>query len=238
MVSEEQMKYLATLFRENLTELSDIQVRQFIRYYELLVEKNEVMNLTSITEFNEVIIKHFLDSCMLWKYVKDEKISSVIDVGTGAGFPGVPLKIIRPEIELLLMDALQKRIGFLCELGAALHFSGVTCEHSRAEDGVKAHREVFDLAVSRAVSGLSVLSEYCLPFVNVGGLFTAYKSGEIDAELFDAQNAISVLGGKTERVERFTLPDGSERSIIFIRKVKETPAKYPRKAGKPQKAPL
>jgi len=241
MVSEGQIQTIKMMFDTVNMTINDCQSRQFARYYEMLVEKNEVMNLTAITEFNEVLIKHFLDSCWLWKILGDtdlEGIGTMIDVGTGAGFPGVPLKILRPEVDLLLLDALQKRIDFLKEVGAAIDLTGVTYEHNRAEDGAKAHRESFDLAVSRAVSKLSVLSEYCLPYVKVGGLFAAYKSGDIDEELAEAANALKILGGEVDRVERFTLPDGSPRSIVLIRKVCETPSKYPRKAGKPVKAPL
>ena len=238
MTLEEQILNIKTIFSDADLSLSDRQARQFVRYYELLVQKNEVMNLTAITEFHEVVVKHFLDSCLLWRYLSEEPVTSVIDVGTGAGFPGVPLKILRPEVRLQLLDALRKRVDFLEEVGAALDLRDVVFEHGRAEDSAKQNREGFSLAVSRAVSRLNVLSEYCLPFVKVEGLFTAYKSAEIEDELAEAERAIRELGGQLERIEKFSLPDGSQRSIVFIRKVAETPKKYPRKAGRPMKAPL
>lgn len=241
------MNYLKEIFNEANIPLTEEQCGQFERYYTLLTERNKVMNLTAITEYEDVVRKHFLDSAMLSALPEALKLlpeaPSVIDVGTGAGFPGLPLKIVRPSCSLFLLDALQKRIDFLDEVVTTLDLSDVTLRHGRAEDAARedggALREHFDLAVSRAVANLAVLAEYCLPFVKVGGYFAAYKSGKIDEELAGAGNALSVLGGEIADVIRFTLPGTEEeRSIVLIRKIAGTPAKYPRKAGKPVKNPL
>lgn len=223
------------------------ETRAFLLFYELLTEANQKINLTAITEPEDVFIKHFLDSAILWKLLKengyDEPFSSVIDIGTGAGFPGVPLKILRSDISLCLLDALDKRIGFLREAVRTLELSEVTLLHSRSEDAAKAGksaiRETFDLAVSRAVSRLPVLLEYGLPFVKVGGLFAAYKSGEVEEEIETAGRALGILGGSIEKVIFYTLPDTDySRSLILIRKTGATPPEYPRRAGKPEKTPL
>ena len=208
----------------------------FASFYEMLVEKNRVMNLTAITERGEVWIKHFEDSLMLLCY--DEGFKTLIDVGTGAGFPGVPLSIAMPDVQVLLLDSLRKRVGFLDEVCASLPLPNVKTEHNRAEDAVKAHREAFDRAVSRAVANLATLSEYCLPFVKVGGYFVSYKSGNVSDEVLDAKKAIGILGGSIERIETYELSNGDPRSLIFIKKIAPTPKKYPRKAGTPQKDPL
>ena len=212
------------------------QENVFATFYALLTEKNKVMNLTAITEKDEVRVKHFEDSLMLLSYDRD--FETLIDVGTGAGFPGVPLAIARPDVRVLLLDSLRKRIGFLDEVCAALPLPNAATEHNRAEDAVKTHRETFDRAVSRAVANLSTLSEYCLPFVKVGGYFVAYKSGNVAEEVEAAQNAVRRLGGEIERIETYRLSNGDPRSLIFIRKIAPTPKKYPRKAGTPQKDPL
>jgi len=230
-----------TLIGDVCGTLSETQARQFEKYYELLVQKNEVMNLTAITEFDEVLIKHFLDSCEAAPLLHEN--ASLIDVGTGAGFPGIPIKIVRPDVKVCLLDALAKRIDFLKEVVEALSLEGVDCLHGRAEDfagngSSPKLRESFDYAVSRAVAQLSVLAEYCLPFVKVGGFFIAYKSGDIEEELAGAAHALEVLGGKVSEVKRFSLPNGDERSLVLIQKISETPAAYPRRAGKPTKKPL
>ena len=220
-------------------------VSRFLLYNDLLVETNRSVNLTAITEFEEVVTKHFLDSCMLFadrpEIFEPEGPLRFADVGTGAGFPGLPLKILRPEIRLTLIDSLRKRVDFLEETVETLGLSDVECVHARAEEAGRAPelREQFDVAVSRAVARLSVLSEYVLPFVRENGLFIAYKSGEAEEELKDAEHAILTLGGKVEKVSVFTLP-GTEhrRSLIYIRKTARTPEKYPRRAGKPEKSPL
>ena len=223
--------------------LNDAQKNQFIQFYEFLVEKNKVMNLTGITEYEEVIQKHFLDSLSLIRVLPDiaSQELTVIDLGTGAGFPGIPLKIAFPELEITLMDSLNKRILFLQEVIDALGLKKVSAVHGRAEEMASnaAHRQQYDLCVSRAVSNLAVLTEYCLPFVKKGGLFVSYKSADSDAEIQEGKKAISILGGKLTSVDKFQLPDSDlGRALVCIKKVKDTPKKYPRKAGTPAKLPL
>ena len=241
------MRYDLTKFKHGLEELNitltDEQVEQFLQYYEMLVEKNKVMNLTGITEYEEVIQKHFLDSLSLIRVIPDiasQKLT-VIDLGTGAGFPGIPLKIAFPELEITLMDSLNKRILFLQEVIDALGLKKVSAVHGRAEEMASnaTHRQQYDLCVSRAVSNLAVLTEYCLPFVKKGGLFVSYKSADSDAEIQEGKKAISILGGKLTSVDKFQLPDSDlRRALVCIKKVKDTPKKYPRKAGTPAKLPL
>lgn len=241
------MSYDLTKFKHGLEELNitltDEQIEQFLQYYEMLVEKNKVMNLTGITEYEEVIQKHFLDSLSLIRVIPDiasQKLT-VIDLGTGAGFPGIPLKIAFPELEITLMDSLNKRILFLQEVIDALGLKKVSAVHGRAEEMAfnATHRQQYDLCVSRAVSNLAVLTEYCLPFVKKGGLFVSYKSADSDAEIQEGKKAISILGGKLTSVDKFQLPDSDlRRALVCIKKVKDTPKKYPRKAGTPAKLPL
>lgn len=221
--------------------LTDIQKQQFEQFYELLVEWNKVMNLTGITEYEEVNEKHFIDSLSLVKAIEVNEVETVIDIGTGAGFPGIPLKIVFPHLKVVLLDSLNKRINFLNTVITELDLKEIKTIHGRAEDYAKQseYREEFDLCVSRAVANLSTLSEYCLPYVKVGGMFIPYKSGEIDEEIQQAGNAISILGGKIDNVIKFQLP-GTEvnRSFVKINKIKNTGKKYPRKAGLPSKEPL
>lgn len=222
-------------------ELSEKQTEQFYRFYEQMVETNKYMNLTGITQLDEVIVKHFLDSLAVSKAVSMEKVKKMIDVGTGAGFPGIPLKIAYPDLEVCLLDSLKKRIGFLEEVCRENQLQKVETLHGRAEDYAKnpAYREKFDLCVSRAVANLATLAEYCLPYVEVGGYFVSYKSGNVDNERKEAEKAIEILGGKIKDVIYFTLPETEiERSLVVIEKGKETPGKYPRKAGMPAKEPL
>lgn len=217
------------------------QKEQLITYYEMLIEKNKVMNLTAITEFEDVLEKHFLDSISVSRYVDFTAELSVIDLGTGAGFPGMPLKIMFPNLSITFADSLNKRILFLNEVIDALKLEGVQTVHSRAEDlAVDCnYREQYDYCLSRAVANLSTLSEYCLPFVKLGGTFISYKSGEIDEELSAAKKAIHLLGGQVKDVISFQL-DGTDfgRSFVMIQKNKKTPKAYPRKSGMPSKKPL
>ena len=237
------MEYNLEKFHQGLEdlgiELSDEQIKQFLCYYEMLIEKNKVMNLTAITEFDEVIEKHFLDSISLCKVIDLEKKVKILDMGTGAGFPGIPLKIAFPEVEIVLADSLNKRILFLNEVIEALQLKRITTIHARAEElgKNKEYREQFDLCVSRAVANLSTLSEYCIPFVKTNGKFISYKSGEIEEEVNNAKHSIAVLGGKVTDVHKFDLYE-QKRSFVIINKVKPTPKAYPRKAGTPTKMPL
>ena len=239
------MSYDFTKFKNILDQwqipFSEKQQEQLIVYYEMLVEKNKVMNLTAITEFEDVLEKHFLDSIAVARYVDLTRELSVIDLGTGAGFPGMPLKIMFPNLKITLADSLNKRILFLNEVIDALQLEEVTTVHGRAEDlasDVK-YREQYDYCVSRAVANLSTLSEYCLPFVKSGGTFISYKSGEIEEELSTAKKAIFLLGGQVKEVIPFQL-DGTDisRSFVMIGKEKKTPKAYPRKSGMPSKKPL
>lgn len=243
------MNYNLTSFEKGLEQLSITlsgeQKQQFLTYYEYLVEKNKVMNLTAITEYEEVITKHFLDSLAVVKTscFKPEELAGkrLIDIGTGAGFPGIPLKIAFPKLEILLLDSLNKRINFLNEVTEMLGLTKINTVHGRAEDYAKQkeYRESFDFCVSRAVANLSTLSEYCIPFVKQGGCFISYKSGSVDQELIQAEKAVKILGGQREEVVRFSLADTDmDRSFVVIRKAKPTPKKYPRKAGLPSKEPL
>lgn len=214
--------------------LTENQYEQFQKYFELLAEWNEKMNLTAITDESGVALKHFADSLSLLNFVDIPQNSSLVDVGTGAGFPGVVLKIARPDIKLTLIDSLNKRLVFLNEVCSQL---GIDAEliHSRAEDGARDEklRESFDFAVSRAVARMNVLSEYCLPYVKVGGAFCAMKGAQANEEFKESLNAINTLGGKLENKYFFELPEnGGERAIAVVRKVKNTPQKYPRQSGK------
>ena len=221
--------------------LTDVQKRQFDRYYELLIEWNRVMNLTGITEYDEVNLKHFTDSLTIVRIKDMENVSTLIDVGTGAGFPGIPIKIAFPYIKVTLLDSLNKRIKFLNQVVEELDLEDVVTLHGRAEDYAKKeeYREQFDLCASRAVANLSTLSEYCLPFIKKGGCFVSYKSADSDEEIQQSEKALDILGGKIEKVDKFVLP-GSDmgRALVMIEKVKNTPRKYPRKAGVPSKEPL
>ncbi len=232
-------------FEENLNslgiKLTEKQQNQFLRYYELLTEWNKVMNLTSITDYDEVCEKHFVDSLCIVKALDLTHVDNLIDIGTGAGFPGIPLKIVFPHLKITLLDSLNKRIRFLQAVTEELGLEEVETLHGRAEDFAKdsAYREKYQLCVSRAVANLAVLSEYCIPYVMPGGKFVSYKSGEIEEELNQSEKAVRLLGGKAANTEKFCLP-GSDisRSLVLIEKVKQTPKKFPRKAGLPAKEPL
>ena len=219
-------------------QLNDTQLNQLERYFELLVEWNEKINLTAITDYEGIAIKHFLDSMMLLSVYDIEEGASVIDVGTGAGFPGVVLKIIRPDIKLTLLDSLNKRINFLNELTKDLGLE-VTAIHSRAEDGAKPPlREAFSLATARAVAALPTLSEYCMPYVKVGGSFVAMKGPTAAEEIENARNAIKILGGDKPILTVKKLPNGDTRCFVTIKKISQTPPKYPRNSAKISKFPL
>jgi 16S rRNA (guanine527-N7)-methyltransferase len=221
-------------------ELTDLQKQQFMDYYELLVEWNKVMNLTSITELKEVIQKHFIDSLSIIKVYKLSK-EKVLDIGTGAGFPGIPLKIVYPEIDIVLLDSLQKRLNFLEVVINNLKLTKIKTLHGRAEDYGKNsdYREQFDVCVSRAVAKLASLSEYCLPYVKKDGFFISYKSGKVEEELIQSTRAFKILGAELKEVKEFRLPDTDiDRSLVVLHKISNTPKNYPRSAGKPSKEPL
>ena len=248
ILKSEQLSQFEKDLEELSITLSSEQIDQFLKYYEMLVEKNKVMNLTAITAFDEVLKKHFIDSLSLIKVCNIREMMSVIDVGTGAGFPGIPLKIVFPNLKLTLLDSLQKRVFFLQEVSEALGLQNVEIVHGRAEDYAKPDqmREKFDLCVSRAVANLSTLSEYCLPYVKIGGKFVSYKSekvsmdsGENETEVERAEHAINVLGGKMTEQKSFFLPSSDiSRTFIVIEKCRPTPKQYPRKAGTASKKPL
>ena len=220
-------------------DIEDKQVEKFFSYMNLLIEWNQKINLTTIIEPKEIIIKHFVDCGTILKYLKNGE--TIIDIGTGAGFPGIPVKILNENLNVTLVDSLNKRIIFLNEVCAALNLENIQLIHSRAEDLAKnkEYREKFDKSVSRAVANLSTLSEYDLPFIKTGGQMIAMKGFEIEEELKNAEKAINILGGKIKEVNKFTLINtDNKRSIVVIDKVKPTPKQFPRKAGKPLKEPI
>ena len=230
---------LAARGAEAQLSFTEEQLAQFTRYYELLVETNKVMNLTAITEPEEVAVKHMVDSLLAYEDGMQGK--TLVDVGTGAGFPGVPLKIYCPSLKVTLVDSLGKRLRFLQQVIGELGLKGIRCEHLRAEDAgrSKKHREQYDYVTARAVARLSVLSEYCLPLAKKGGQFIALKGSRFAEEIEEGEAAVKILGGKIISAEPVKLPgldDG--RAIIKIAKMKATPAQYPRKAGTPEKQPL
>ena len=232
---------LADGCKEMGISLSDRQLEQFVQYYQMLYEKNKVMNLTAVTEWNEVQVKHYLDSLLLCRVTDLSEPIRVLDLGTGAGFPGIPLKIAFTNLDIVLADSLNKRILFLDEVISKLGLTGIRTVHGRAEDlgKQKEFRESFDLTVSRAVANLSSLSEYCLPFIRTGGCFISYKSADVETEVEHAEKAIRILGGDNPSVTTLPLPETQVmRSFVLIRKIKNTPAKYPRKAGTPSRDPL
>lgn len=220
-------------------EIDDNKIQKFYDYMNLLVEWNKKINLTAITEEKDIILKHFVDSLTVLKYIKENK--SIVDVGTGAGFPGIPLAIMNDSLKITLVDSLNKRINFLNEVCSKIKLKNTKAIHSRAEEFGQDnnYRESYDIAISRAVSNLTVLAEYLLPLVKVGGKIICMKGPDIEEELKQAKSAIDILGGKFERCDNFCLPKSDiSRNIIIINKIKETPKKYPRKAGTPAKTPL
>lgn len=248
----EPEQYLVTKLRQLNIELTDKQICQFMKYYELLIEKNKVMNLTAITEFESVVIKHFVDSLAVigtdgFKSVyrmsekSDGTTTALVDLGTGAGFPGIPLKIVFPHLRVMLVDSLNKRILFLQEVIDKINLKDICAVHGRAEElgRDKKYRDQFDLCVSRAVANMATLSEYCLPFVKPGGRFICYKSANAAEEIKSAKRAIGLLCGEIEETARVMLPDTDIlRTFIVIKKTEITPGAYPRKAGVPTKKPL
>lgn len=238
---ERETAYIIDEMHKLGISLTEQQSEQLYEYYRLLVEWNSFVNLTGITEFSEVVQKHFVDSLSIVKVKNMNDVDNLIDVGTGAGFPGLPLKIVFPHLKVTLLDSLNKRIDFLNAVIEKTGLTGIETIHGRAEDFAKPglKREIYDLCVSRAVANLATLSEYCLPYVRIGGEFIPYKSGEVADELQDAKSAVFLLGGKVESCENFDLP-GSDihRSLVRIKKVGGCPKKYPRKAGMPSKVPL
>lgn len=229
------MKDLVETFKKIGINLSENQQKQFDLYFSFLIETNQKFNLTTITEENEVLIKHFVDSVLPDKLLPQN--ASVIDVGSGAGFPALPLKIVRPDLKITMLDALNKRVNFLNETTQLLKLENATAVHARAEEFASKNREVFDVAVARAVAPLNTLLEYLLPFVKVGGQAIIYKSTKLEEELAAAQKAIFVLGGKIVEIKTYQLFD-LDRKILVIKKVGKTPAKYPRLGNKPKTNPI
>lgn len=234
-----QSEYLRSISREYGLDINEDMAKKFAKYSELLLEWNQKMNLTAITDPKEIIIKHFVDSLLLLSAV-DIQDQSLIDIGTGAGFPGIPLKIAKSEIKLTLLDSLNKRLIFLKEVIDNLALDDVDLIHARAEDGAREERlrESFDIATSRAVASLPALLEYALPYVKVGGIFVAMKGPNADEEVEVSQNALEILGGELMEIKKYVLPDGSVRNIVIIKKVKKVPSKYPRRGVKISKKPL
>lgn len=236
----EQFNELMNLYAKKLNMVfSEKQIKQFFKYMNLLIEWNNKINLTAITEPKEIILKHFIDSLTINKYIEQNKI--LVDVGTGAGFPGIAVKIYRPDVKVVLVDSLNKRINFLNEVVKELQLENIQTIHSRVEEfgKNKKYRESFDIVTARAVANLTVLSEYLLPLAKVNGKCICMKGSEIEEEINNSKNAINILGGKIEKIDQFKLPDSDiNRNIIIIDKLKNTPSKYPRKPGTPAKEPL
>ncbi|MCY6485363.1 16S rRNA (guanine(527)-N(7))-methyltransferase RsmG [Clostridium aestuarii] len=220
---------------------SDKKYEQFIKYKDLLKEWNEKVNLTAIKEDEEIIKKHFIDSLKVFKFEKLKEAKKIIDIGTGGGFPGIPMKIIKPEIEMVLLDSLRKRINVLEDIANKIEITDISTIHGRAEEFAKQakYREKFDAVVSRAVANLTVLSEFCIPYVKVGGYFVALKGPSVEEEIKEAKNAISILGAKLENILEIEIEDSDlKHNLVIIKKIKNTPKQYPRKAGSATKKPL
>ena len=229
------MKDLESIFKKYGIKIDKNQQTKFDLYFQYIIEKNKVMNLTAITEENEVIIKHFLDSVLPEKFIPNN--SKIVDVGSGAGFPAIPLKIVRPDLQVCMVDSLNKRVEFLKDVIFNLNLEKTIAIHERVEDFASKNRENFDVAVARAVASLNTLVEYLLPLIKIGGLAIIYKSSKVDEELNEATKAIATLGGKVENIKRFDL-EGFERNVIIIKKVNKTPNKYPRGQNKPKTNPI
>ena len=239
MLKEEFSEKIKEYMNKINIEISDKQIEKFFDYMNLLLEWNEKINLTAITEPEDIILKHFVDCATILKYIKDE--DKIIDIGTGAGFPGIPLKILNEKLDITLMDSLNKRINFLNEIINKLDLKNIVAIHARAEELArnKEYREKFDIATSRAVANLSTLSEYMLPFVKKNGMVISMKGSNIEEEVKNAKKAIKILGGEIEKIDNFNLANTNNiRNIITIKKVVKTPKEFPRKAGKPSKEPI
>ena len=239
MLKEEFSEKIKEYMNKINIEISDKQIEKFFDYMNLLLEWNEKINLTAITEPEDIILKHFVDCATILKYIKDE--DKIIDIGTGAGFPGIPLKILNEKLDITLMDSLNKRINFLNEIINKLDLKNIVAIHARAEELArnKEYREKFDIATSRAVANLSTLSEYMLPFVRKDGMVISMKGSNIGEEVKNAKKAIKILGGEIEKIDNFNLANTNNiRNIITIKKVVKTPKEFPRKAGKPSKEPI
>lgn len=240
MLSEINLNLLKECAEHYNIDLNGNQLHSFSKYMDLLLEWNEKINLTSITEEKEIVIKHFVDSLSILPNIPEKPVK-LIDVGTGAGFPGISVKLVRENIKVTLLDSLEKRVKFLSEVCSNLQLNDIKAFHGRAEDfgSDKRYREHFDIAVARAVAAMPVLLEYCLPFVKIGGIFMAMKGPDVKSELIDSQKAIEILGGELMDVKSFNLPKSDyERCIVLIRKCRHTPLSYPRKSGKPTKSPI
>lgn len=239
MEEKEFKKIMINNLKELNIELTDFQLKQFYEYMNILIKWNKVMNLTRITEPKEIIIKHFIDSLTILDNINEN--SSVIDVGTGAGFPGIPIKIAFPDTKIILLDSLNKRIKFLNEVIEKLQLKDINTIHGRAEDygKEKNHREKYDIAVARAVAPLNVLLEYLMPFIKIGGKCICMKGLNNEEEILESKNAIKILGGESIKIKDFYIPNTDiKRRIILVDKIKQTNIKYPRKAGTPSKEPL
>ena len=230
-------EFIKNTFAKYDIKLNQSQIDKFLLYFEFLVEENKKYNLTAITDFEEVVYKHFLDSALSHNLFKEN--STVIDIGSGAGFPGVPLKILRDDLKITLIDSLQKRVNFLNQLILKLNLKNIVAYHDRAEDFCLKNREKFDYALSRAVAQVSTLSEYLLPFLKIGGKAIMYKSQKLNEELELGKNSIKVLGGKIEKCENFIIKEiSSERNLLIIDKIKSTPPIYPRGKNFPKTKPI
>ena len=236
---------IENLLVKGLSELgltiTEEQIEKFDKYYEMLIETNKVMNLTSITEYDEVIIKHFIDSLLVVNIFDINQSKKMIDVGTGAGFPGIPIKIMFPHLQITLLDSLNKRINFLQEVSKQVGIDNIEFIHGRAEDfgKLEEYREKYDIATARAVAGLPILMEFCVPFVKVGGYFVCLKGPNANLELEESKAAMDVLGVEFIEKINIELPESDlNHNILVFKKVKNTPDKYPRKAGKPAKSPI
>ncbi len=231
------MKNLEKIFKKYDFLLNSEQIFAFEKYFSLLIETNKVLNLTAITEEDEVVVKHFLDSVLPQKFFKEN--AKVVDVGSGAGFPALPLKIIRPDLDLVMIDSLGKRVNFLNNVINSLNLEKIQAVHVRAEDFALKNREKFDVATARAVAPLVTLVEYLLPLVKIGGCAVIYKSTKIDEEIIQADKAIKILGGKIEKVEKYFIEEENlERNVLIVRKISNTPSKYPRGQNKPKNSPI